>query len=199
MIELLLTVLILMLGIISVARLVPISVGSNLKNRNDATGLIAAQSLLGQMTNIQQHLIGTYPLSCPQPSPLGSYAPPNTWGFCDGWAGSGYAILTGSSNGTADSTTKDGCTLNSAGQIDWTRQASTCNGYTQIEVNPTTGNTVELRWRVITEWDHNANPYRKVFIVAARLNQVGLTNSGTFGSSGYNNVIANVWGVVGKQ
>lgn len=200
MIELLLTVLVLMIGIVSVAQLVPISVGSNLKNRNDASGLIAAQTLLGQMTNSQQHLIAAYPKACPSPAPFGSNVPSGNWGFCDGYNQNGYAISLGQSSSGANTTTKNGCPLNSAGQIDWTKLANKCdNGYTQTEVNPTTGNNVELRWQVITEWDKNANPYRKVFIVAARLNQVGLTNSGTYGSSGFNNVIANVWGVVGKQ
>jgi type II secretory pathway pseudopilin PulG len=162
LIELLLTVVILMVAVVSVAHLVPLSVASNLRNRNDSTALITAQRLVEQMS--QQSLTASGGI-CAGISP-----PANSYDFCDS-DGDGIALgRTGVANNT---TTSDGCPLNASGNIDFTQAASSCSGYTVTKTtvwNPVTNTNqiVELRWRVVTLHDSIGNPYRKVFIVAGR-------------------------------
>ena len=45
MVELLIAIMIMLVGIVAVAKLVPQAIDSNFKNRNDSTALIAAQRL----------------------------------------------------------------------------------------------------------------------------------------------------------
>lgn len=168
LVELLITVVVLIVGIVSVAQLVPVSIGSNLRNRNDSTALIAAQALVEQMN--QQQMRVTLGVACannPQP-PAGHYA------FCDQ---NGYGIALGLIT-AAPGPDNQGCTLNAAGQIDFTQAAATCNGYQQTE------NGIDLRWNVTTLHGPSGFPFRKVFIVAGR--QGGAT---------FSNVTANLMSV----
>jgi type II secretory pathway pseudopilin PulG len=171
LVELLITVVVLIVGIVSVAQLVPISIASNLRNRNDSTALIAAQSLMEQM---QEQSLTATTAGCPNGNP-----PVGHYGFCDL---NGYGIGLGINTLATD---PEGCTPpNALGRIDFTLPATSCAGYTQTE------NGIELRWTVITlNTAAGGTPYRKVFIVAGRQG----------GAAIFSNVTANLMSVVGKQ
>lgn len=174
LVELLITMVVLIVGIVSVAQLVPISIGSNLRNRNDSTALIAAQSLMEQM---QQQSLTATTAGCPNgnPPPVGHYA------FCDA---NQYGIALGLNSAPTPGIYARGCPLNALGKIDFTRAPGLCNGYQQTE------NGIDLRWQVITlNNDAGGVPYRKVFIVAGRQG----------GAAIFSSVTGNLMSVVGKQ
>ena len=161
-IELMVAIIILMVGVVAVAQLIPGSLSTDLKNRNDSTAVISAQRLIEQVS--LQSLTATTSSCANGNPPSGSYA------FCDV---DGDPIATGAvtTNGT---TTSNGCSLNSAGQIDFTQPTSNCGtGYwvdKSPKWNPATGTTIttELRWRVVTLRTSTGSPYRKLFIVGGR-------------------------------
>lgn len=172
MVELLIAILIMLVGIVAVAKLVPQAIDSNFKNRNDSTALIAAQRLLEQMA--------AQPLD--SMSGACGAAPANTYYFCDS---DGALILLGTQDITlgASVTTEDGCQVAGAGQIDFTIAApANCNPDGAVDYglkknwvwNPVSGTnqTVEFRWRVIT-WHAGGVAMRKVFIVGARAGTAG--------------------------
>lgn len=172
MIELLIAILILLIGIVSVAKLVPAAIDSNFRNRNDSTALIAAQRQLEQMA------------SQPLDSKSGACGlpPASTYYFCDQ---DGALILLGSQDTTlgASVTTQDGCPVDANGKLDFTNAApANCDPNATVDYglkkqwvwNPVTGTTqtVEFRWHVIT-WHSGGIPFRKVFIVGARAGTAG--------------------------
>jgi len=172
MVELLIAIVILLVGIVSVAQLVPRAIDSNFRNRNDSTALIAAQRLLEQMA------------AQPVDSMSGACgaAPGNTYYFCDS---DGDLILLGTQDTTlgASVTTEDGCPVAGVGQLDFTLASpANCNPDGAVDYalkknwvwNPVTGTnqTVEFRWRVIT-WHAGGAAMRKVFIVGARAGTAG--------------------------
>jgi Tfp pilus assembly protein PilV len=207
-IELLLTVVILIVGIVSVAQLVPVSTESNLHNRDDSVSLIAAQSLLEQMINNCEGAAGgcnplaPAALTCNNPPPL-TICPAAEWNFCDTAIGPtgavGYCIPMGQSNLATNTTTSEGCALNALGQIDFTVACGSIFTVVETPAGQTSSQQgapqVELRWRVITERTATGSPYRKVYIVAARTSQEDI--GGT--KITHHNVIANLVSVVGKQ
>jgi len=172
MIELLIAIAILLFGIVAVARLVPMAIDTNFRNRNDSTALIAAQRLLEQMA------------AQPVDSMSGACgaAPANTYYFCDS---DGDLILLGRQDTTlgASVTTQDGCPVVAGGKIDFTiASPANCNPNGTVDYglkknwvwNPVTGTNqvVEFRWRVIT-WHAGGAAMRKVFIVGARAGTAG--------------------------
>lgn len=172
MVELLIAIAIMLFGIVAVARLVPMAIDSNFKNRNDSTALIAAQRLLEQMA--------AQPLD--SMSGACGAAPANTYYFCDQ---DGDLILLGAQDTTlgASVTTEDGCPVAGAGQLDFTIPApANCNPNGTVDYglkkqwvwNPVTNTTqtIELRWRVIG-WHAGGAAMRKVFIVGARAGTAG--------------------------
>lgn len=172
MIELLIAIVILLVGIVSVAQLVPRAIDSNFRNRNDSTALIAAQRLLEQ--------IAAQPLD--SMSGACGAAPANTYYFCDQ---DNDLILLGTQDTTlgASVTTEDGCPVVGTGKLDFTTPApGNCdpNGTVDYALkknwvwNPVTGSNqvVELRWRVIG-WHAGGAPHRKVFIIGARAGTAG--------------------------
>lgn len=181
LIELLIAITLLLVGVVSVAQLVPAAIRSNFRNRNDSTALIAAQRLLEQMARQGgDATIGV----CTNGNPPGGH-----YSFCDS---DGDPIALGQVNaGTAN--TQDGCPLDATGtQLDFTQPVGNCPaGYAvtkQWVWNPTTGTQqrVELRWHVVTM--HNGGkPVRKVFIVGGRS-----------GAPGQGFVVTNLQTVVGQ-
>ena len=182
LIELMLAILILLVGIVSVAQMVPAAINTNFRNRNDSTALIAAQRELEQMIrqplNVQN--LGT----CVTAPPAGHYF------FCDR---DGDTVALGRISALlALDTTQDGCPLTPTRQLDFTQPAINCDpGYVlnkQWVWNPTTGamQNVEVRWRVIT-WHNSRFPMRKVFIAGARA-----------GPAGQGFVVTNLQTVVGR-
>lgn len=164
MIELLIAIALLLVGIVAVAKLVPVAVESNFRNRNDSTALIVAQRELDQMA--EQALTATNSGACTGAAPAGHYY------FCDSdW----QIIALGDidTSGGASVTTEAGCPLTANGQLDFTQPVGSCDaGYTvnkQWSWNPVTGTNrdIELRWRVIS-WHVNNAPVRKVIIMGAR-------------------------------
>lgn len=168
LIELLIAIVVLLVGIVAVAELVPAAIRTNFRNRNDSTALIAAQRLLEQMARQDLEAQGA---NC-----IGGVLPPaGQYSFCDD---EGAVIAVGQVNvGTAN--TQDGCPLDAANQqLDFTQPATACpGGYRVVKQwiwNPAAGTTqaIELRWHVVTI-HNNGIPVRKVFIVGARRGQPG--------------------------
>jgi len=165
MVELLIAIVILLVGIVSVAQLVPRSIDLNFRNRNDSTALIAAQRQLEQMALQSLDMAG------------GACGAPAGYYFCDR---DGDLVLLGQRDATlgASVTTTDGCPLDASGRINFTQPIGNCPaGYAlnkQWVWNPVTGTTqnVEVRWHVIT-WHVLGAPQRKVFIVGARAGTAG--------------------------
>lgn len=182
MIELMIAILILLVGIVAVAKLVPAAIDTNFRNRNDSTGLIAAQRQLEQMA--RQPLDAQIMGACAA-APVGEYY------FCDTDTD---MIPLGDIDATLGPsvTTERGCPLTATGQLDFTQPAANCDaGYMvnkQWVWNPVTGTNqnVELRWRVIT-WHVLGQPKRKVFIVGARA-----------GTAGQSLLVTNLQTVVGR-
>jgi type II secretory pathway pseudopilin PulG len=181
MVELLIAILIMLVGIVSVAQLVPMAIDTNFRNRNDSTALIAAQRLLEQMAAQPldvQSTVQSPGINCIDAPP----DPVNTYYFCDQ---DGDLILLGAQDTTlgASVTTENGCPLAAAGQIDFTiASPGNCNPNGTVDYglkkqwvwNPVTNTTqtIELRWRVIG-WHAGGAAMRKVFIVGARAGTAG--------------------------
>ena len=211
MIELLLTVVILMVGIVTVAQLVPVSIKSNLKNRNDSLALVAAQSLLEQMVQQPMNVNGGrqgIQGYCNMPGGFGA-PPSNSYWFCDAYQqqpAQGYPMAMGNNSTAVHAPTADGCPLDALGHIDWTQDDSKCGSsaglYYQYETvpasptDPSTNINIEYRWRVIEEHNSSGSVFRKVFIVSAKLQGLGNTSGG--GAGQFSNVIANVEGMAGN-
>lgn len=179
MIELLIAIVILLVGIVSVAELVPAAIETNYRNRNDSTALIMAQRLLEQM--------GRQPLNV-QNAGFCAAAAFGQYFFCDNDTN---LIALGQVNpGTVN--TADGCPLDPTGQmIDFGLAPGSCPpGYRAVKVwvwnpdpdptvvgEPAIQKQVELRWHVITRHS-NGVPVRKVFILGARTGVGGVATSG---------------------
>ena len=191
MIELLVSIMILMVGIVAVAELVPKAIQSNFRSRNDSTALIAAQRLLEQMSAQQLNGIA---FACAGAAPPGGH-----YAFCDG---DNDGIAMGQIN-AGTTVTVDGCPVDATGQaLDFSTAAPAgCNGYSVtkiVEWNPNeepaaVTQTVELRWRVIT-WHNRGTPVRKVILVGARSGLLGQSNGGALGSA-----VRNLQTVVGRR
>ncbi|MFQ5664543.1 MAG: prepilin-type N-terminal cleavage/methylation domain-containing protein [Terriglobia bacterium] len=169
LIELLIAIVVLLVGIVAVAELVPAAIRTNFRNRNDSTALIAAQRLLEQMARQDLDAQGANCIG-------GALPPAGQYSFCDD---EGAVIALGQVvAGTVN--TQDGCPLDAPAnqQLDFTQPAAACpGGYRVVKQwiwNPTAGTTqrIELRWHVVTMHD-NGVPVRKVFIVGARRGQPG--------------------------
>lgn len=174
LIELMISIVILMVGVIAVAQLVPASMQSNYRSRNDSTALITAQRLLEQ---IAQQRLNTQAAFCPG----GTNAPGGHYMFCD-QDGDGIALgsVTGVVAGLA--VTNDGCPLAADGGLDWSAANGACGGYwisKVIEWNPnaTINTLVEVRWHVTT-LSNNGRPIRKVFVAGARSGVTGGSTTG---------------------
>lgn len=180
LVELLIAIVILLVGIVSVAKLVPTAIQSNFRNRNDSTALITAQRLLEQMAR--------QPLNSQNPGACGA-AIAGQYYFCDN---DFNLIALGQTNGGTVNT-QDGCTL-AGSVINFTLAAADCPaGYRVVKQwvwNPDPDPTsvadvpiqkrVELRWNVIT-MHVGGVPVRKVFTVGARVTpRVGATPASGF-------------------
>lgn len=181
LVELLIAIAVLLVGIVAVAQLIPMAMTSNFKNRNDSTGLIAAQRQLEEMA--RQNLDTQMPGACVG-APAGAYY------FCDREVQmitlGPFSVTPASSSETLDA----GCPLTAIRTISWT--AACPAGYSVTKTlawDPVTNvqQRVELRWHTIT-WLSKGVPYRRVYIVAGR---------GGFANQSF--VIANLQTVVGRR
>lgn len=168
LIELLMATIILMVGIVVLAEMIPNSLRTDLNSRSNSIALIAAQRELEQMVKPSLSVQGAGG-SC------GAIAGHSY--FCDS---NGDSIGLGQT-GSTSAPTQAGCPLDATGQqIDFSQPATNCNpvsGYTvtrQIPWNQAAGITqaVELRWRVVTMMN-NGSPVRKFIIIGARAWQPG--------------------------
>lgn len=150
MIELMIAIVMLMIGVVAVAQLVPNAMQSNFRNRYDSTGLIIAQRQLEQMLN--------QPLDAGQPV-VGSHY---TFQMVPPGGGTPVAINIGIRSPGSGCAPFTGFNCSAAGAsvvalpsghlaINWTGQtsASVPAGYINNFVN-TEGFQYETRWRVIT-------------------------------------------------
>jgi len=149
MIELMIAIVMLMVGVVAVAELVPKAMQSNFRNRYDSTGLILAQRQLEQMLK--------QPLDAGRPAVGAHY----TFQMVPPGGGTPVAINIGLRN-PAFACPFTGVICSAAGAnvitlpsghlvIDWTGQAtaSVPAGYINNFVN-NEGYQYETRWRVIT-------------------------------------------------
>lgn len=160
MIELLVSIALLLVGIVAVAKLVPTALQSNLRNRIDSTALIVAQRELEQ--------IAAQSLNVESALGLGHY------NFVDS---DGALVYLGQVS--VANIQRNGCPLLPDGRIDFTQPAAACPAGYQRYVswvwNRTTGDTqtIDLRWHVIT-WNVAGFPARKLFVIGGRA--VGTTD-----------------------
>lgn len=178
LIELMMAILILLVGIVAVAKLIPAAIDTNFRNRNDSTALIAAQRELEQMA--RQALGVMDPGACAGAVPAGHYY------FCDT---DGDIIPLGQStpgattvalpSGFSVNVAENGCPLTN-GAIDFGQPAGNCDAGYVLNKNftwnplatPAITRQVEMRWRVVT-WHSAGVPMRKLIIVGARAGTAG--------------------------
>lgn len=165
LIEVLIAMVVLLVGIVAVAGMIPWAMQSDTISRNVSVASNVAQRELEQM--VQQSLTIQGGGSCSALS--GQYY------FCDA---DGNTIGLGGT-GAGSSPTWAGCPLDSTGQfIDFSQPASSCtSGYTltkQVPWNSVIGVTqsAEMRWRVVTMMN-SGTPVRKFIIMGVRASQVG--------------------------
>lgn len=178
LIELMIAILILLVGVVAVAKLIPAAIETNFRNRNDSTALIAAQRQLEEMA---EQILGVQNAgACAGAPPVGQYF------FCDsdgdivalGQTAAGATVVN-FPNGYSATVVENGCPM-SGTQLDFGRPATDCEaGYTVDKTwswNPAAATpvtrTVQLRWHVVT-WHSAGVPVRKVFIVGARAGTAG--------------------------
>ncbi|HEY2461878.1 MAG TPA: hypothetical protein VGI16_13795 [Candidatus Acidoferrum sp.] len=130
MVELLVATVVLMIGIVAVAQLVPASIVSNSANRYDSSALVVAQRELNEM--VDQPLNGaavlTDPVACPAGNTclLGDVTQPNVV--------VGNPVLV----------------VNNQAAIDFTGAAVPNYSFTYQDPNDPVGVTYDIRWAVIT-------------------------------------------------
>lgn len=167
LIEVLVAVLVLLAGIVAVAKMVPWAMQSDLVSRNTTVASNVVQRELNQMLQQRMFVQGG----------AGACAPlSGEYYFCDA---DGNSIALGAI-GASSSPTSAGCPLDLTGQvIDFSQPASACAaGYTLLKTipwNPVNGvtQTVEMRWRVVTMMSSNGSPVRKFIIMGVRTSQAG--------------------------
>lgn len=172
MIELLIAIMVLMVGVVAVAELIPRAVQLNFRNRNNSTSLIWAQRTIEQMA---AQAIDVLPnlLDCTKSlPPAGHYA------YCDE-QGDGIALGRISPGVVTPDVFADGCPLDGTGEsLDFSGDVTVCPpGYSltrQVlwDVNMDTYQPVEIRWAVVS-MHMRGTPVRKVLIVGARLGLPG--------------------------
>lgn len=161
----------LLVGVVAVAKLVPLAMNTNFYNRNDSTALIAAQRELEAMAaqNLDTISLG----ACSGP-------PASSYYFCD--TETQLIALGGQSSvATVSETIESGCALTAhptvTGDfvIDWTATCpsgySATKNWTWDPIN-NIQQRVELRWRTVTTFRKGV-PLRRVYIIAARAGQPG--------------------------
>jgi len=183
MVELLISMVILMVGVMAVAELVPHAVKSNFRNRISSTSLIWSQRMMEQMA--AQPIAALPPaLGCPP----GGQAAPAGYAFCD-QDGDGIGL---GEISNLDGATSTGCPLAGDRALDFTTPVTACpagyfvNKDVLWDINTNVTVNVELRWNVIT-WHLRGNPIRKLFIVGART-----------GAPGQGFVVRNLHTVIGR-
>lgn len=150
LIELLIAIVLLIVGILAVAQLVPAAIERNALNRYDSSGLIAAQRQLEQM--IAQDLdVGTPPQN-------GHYSFNTTLADGTAWViNMGQNTSTGACPAPAPSDAGAGAATlpNGTWVIDWTQAqvAGYFNTFTSAERTAAESYQYESRWRVMTFFD----------------------------------------------
>lgn len=146
LIEMLIATVIILIGLVAVAQLVPASVLLNSNNRNDATALIFAQHVLEGLRN--------QPLT----------APPYTGSQGD-WCPLGNICQLGD---PAQPSTLVGNTVNTTGGspiIDFTTGPVAGYSYTYTDPNDPVGATYDVRWAVVTRLNASGVVTSKRFIL----------------------------------
>jgi prepilin-type N-terminal cleavage/methylation domain-containing protein len=148
LIEVLIAIVILLVGIVAVAQLVPASIGSNSANRNDSSALVFAQREMNQFL--------LQPLNMSISPPAFIDAEGNTCNLGD---------PTQPSNTVVGSTT-----ALFYNQLVINFSASTVSGYsfTYHDPNDPFGVVYDVRWAVITTTNNNGMVTAKRFVLGAR-------------------------------
>ncbi len=163
-VELMMAILILLIGIVALAQVIPASLNYDSNNRSNSIALISAQRELEQMVRPSLTAQG-------EGGPCSALA--GHYYFCDS---DGNTVGLGQV-GSGSTPTQAGCPLDSTGtQLDFTLSCST-SGYSLIRLAPwdqVSGikQKVELRWRVVTMMN-SGTPARKFIIIGARAWQAG--------------------------
>jgi prepilin-type N-terminal cleavage/methylation domain-containing protein len=159
LIELLVAMLVLMIGLVAVAQLVPMSVRLNSGNRDDSTAMAFAQRELDAM--IEQPISITAPLGFTDPN--GILCPPLT--TCLLGDAMQPKVLVGSPV----------LMINNRPQIDYSAAQVPGYSFNYTDPNDPYAITYDVRWAVIT-YANGGNPTAKRFILGA----LRRTNNATF-------------------
>ncbi len=146
LIEMLLATVIILIGLVAVAQLVPTSVLLNSNNRSDATALVFAQHVLEAMRN--------QPLSAPSYTDVQGET-----------CGLGDVCNLGD---PANPSNLVGNPVNSAGGspiVDFSAAPLTGYSYTYLDPNDPLGATYDVRWAVVTRTNVNGIVTSKRFIL----------------------------------
>ena len=167
-IELMISIMVLLVGVVAVAELVPKAIQMNFKSRNNSTAIVVAQEMMEQIAAQTVDQVALFPCTEPQQVPLGHY------GFCDS---QGFGIGLGRiDTGTVSPLVlSDGCPLDAAGEaLNFSVAVGACPaGYSVVrdivwDVNSDARQSVEIRWHIVTLYRRTV-PIRKVIIVGARV------------------------------
>ena len=150
LIEVMVATLLLLVGIVAVAQLVPASLTSNTGNRNDSTALVLAQRELAQMLGqplATTTLIPTFTDSIGNPCTLGNHGAPDT--------------VVGSPLGS----------FNNRPVIDFAADRVAGYNFNYNDLQDPSGTSYDVRWAVITTVNPAVGPNfvtSKRFILGAR-------------------------------
>lgn len=158
LIELIVAIVVLLVGVVAIAQIVPMAIDLNLRNRFDSSALIVSQRELEQM--IRQ------PLTVKQNGAVSDY------NFTDVEASACYlgtppSPATGSSTAAPPSPSAAGCPV-ANGLIDFT---VACNATGYFKTVTVAGANYELRWNVVTMYGNDSGtmrPVQKRITLAAR-------------------------------
>lgn len=150
-IELMVAVLILMIGVVAVARLIPAAMRTNLYNRYDSTSVVIAQRVMAILSDVPVNpLPANFSVQACVFEPVGSAAcvAPATFNLGNAAAPGGLVAWTVSGPNWA------GAAVTPQGTINWTQAAPPVGyGLTNV-VDPTdpTNQPYEVRWATDTRW-----------------------------------------------
>lgn len=179
LVELLIAIVLLLIGVVAVAEMVPNAIQSNFRNRYDSTALIVAQRQLEQMMD-QEMDVGNPPgtTAVPNGPYFFTYTDPQgtAWQVNLGQAPPFFTALPGTPPPAA--TTNGAALVPGTLTIDWTQaQAQVPVGYWNQFTTPPPDNYVyETRWNVMTLYgniDGGIRPIAKRIIISTRGSYVG--------------------------
>lgn len=162
LLEVMVAMIVLLIGLVAVAQMIPLAGNSNLNNRTNSVALIAVQRELSQIA--MQSLTATATTCTNGTPPTGSYS------FCDT---DGDPIALGPTS-AGSVPVSSGCPLTTGKTgLDFSQALTSCPaGYYVTKTmswDQVDGITqkVEIRWNVVVEFS-SGTPYKKFIVMGAR-------------------------------